>query len=174
MIKNGKIFGKINIIDFTIAVILILAVSGIFLVKTGRFTTSSRMIKAESTIQFDVMIRGQKLSKEESLFKAGEKTFITIRNVPYTALEIVKSQMSPWQTVIPNPKNPSEAIAVTDPSAAYTYNFLVTLKDKATVTPDGPVIGGNKIKIGLPVNLEGYNYKLYGVVSDVRIPKTGK
>ncbi|MFH0703034.1 MAG: DUF4330 domain-containing protein [bacterium] len=171
MIKNGKLFGHINLIDLSIIFVVLLAVTGLTLVKTGRFTTSAQIIKEKSTIEFDVVIRGQKLSKQSALFKPGEKTFITIRNVPYTALEVVKSEITPWQTVIPNPKDLSKALAVDDPTAPHTYNFFVTLKDKALITNDGPVIGGNKIKIGLVVSLEGFDYRLSGIVSGVRIIK---
>ena len=91
--------------------------------------------------------------------------------MPYTKLKIVKSQKTSCQTVIPDPENPAKVIAVNDPSCPYTFNYLVTLKDKATITSDGVVVGGNKIKIGLPVLLEGYNYRLNGIVSDIRIQK---
>lgn len=171
MLKNGKLFGIINIIDLSIILLVLLAISGLVLVKSGRFVTSHQVIQKQGIIEFDIVIRGQKLSKPDKLFLAGQKTFITIRNVPYTALEIIKVIRTPWQTVIPDPKNPSKAISVADPSEPYTYNFLVTVKDKATLTNDGPVIGGNKIKIGLPVNLEGFKYRLYGTVSDVRVIK---
>jgi hypothetical protein len=169
MIKDGKIFGKINIIDFLIILIVTLAIAGVTLVKSGKFATSSKAITKIAPVNFDVVIRGQKLSKDDKIFINGEKTFITIRNVPYTSLIIKKAERTRWQTVIPDPKNPLKAISVDDPSAPYTYNFFVTLEDTATVTGDGPVIGGNKIKIGLPVTLEGYNYRLTGVVSDVRV-----
>ena len=89
--------------------------------------------------------------------------------MPYTKLTIIKSTKTNWQTPMPNPKNLSESIAATDPTTPYTFNFLVTLKDTATITPDGPIIGGNKIKIGLPIELEGYNYKFGGIVSDVKV-----
>jgi len=169
MFKNGKIFGKINIIDFAVVAVIVLAILGVVLVKAGKHVTSAGIIKETGTVEFDVVMRGQKLSKDEDLFTKGDKTFITIRNVPYTSLKIVDCIREPWKTIIPDPKNPSQAIAVTDPTAPYTYNFFVTLEDKAVITPDGPVIGGNKIKIGLPVVLEGYKYRLQGVVSDVRV-----
>lgn len=171
MFKNGKLFGRINFIDLCIVLFVLLAGTGLYLVKSGKFVTSDNMIQKEGPIEFDVVIRGQKLSKDEPIFKDSQKTFITIRNVPYTSLKIVKSDRTPWQTFIPDPKNPSKVIAVTDPTAPYTYNFLVTLRDNATITNDGPVIGGNKIKIGLPVVLEGFKYRFSGIVSDVRVVK---
>jgi len=171
MTKNRKLFGIFNIIDLFIIFIVFLGVLGLYLVKSGKFKTSSGVIKKEAVIEFDTVIRGQKLSQNENLFTPGQKTFITIRNVPYTSLKIVKAEKTNWQTVIPNPKNPSKALAVDDPSEKYTYNFLVTVQDKAFITDDGPVIGGNKIKIGVPVRLEGYSYRVNGVVSAVRINK---
>lgn len=171
MIKNGKLFGVFNIIDLSILFIIIIAVSGLALVKMGKFATSSHLTKKSGVIEFDVISKGVKLSKDENLFKDGDKTFITIRNVPYTSLEIVKAVMTPLQTSMPDPKNSEKAISVTDPSEPYTYSFLVTLRDKATLTDDGPIIGGNKIKIGLTVSLEGFKYRLNGTVSDVRVVK---
>ena len=43
------------------------------------------------------------------------------------------------------------------------------MKDDAIITDDGAVIGGNKIKIGLPIIMEGFKYRINGVVSDVRV-----
>lgn len=169
MIKNGKMFGIINVVDLAIVLVVGLALAGLILVKAGRFTTSGSVIQKQANIEFDVITRGVKLSKDVNLFKKSEKAFITIRNVPYTKLEIVQSEMEKWQTPVYNPVNLNQVIAVEDPTAKHTYNFLVTLKDKATISEDGAVIGGNKIKIGLPVDIEGYKYRLSGVVADVRV-----
>jgi len=169
MFKDGKIFGKINVVDLLVIVFVVLGALGLYLVKSGKFLTSSKVNLGTKEVNFDVMMRGIKLSKDSSILKAGDKTFITIRNIPYTKLTIVKVDKSVWQTPILNVKNPSKAVSVPDPTTPYTYNFLVTLKDTATITADGPVIGGNKIKIGLPLELEGFNYKFGGIVSDVKV-----
>jgi len=171
MIKDGKIFGKFNILDLSIIVIVLLAITGLLLVKTGKFTTSSKVIKKQAMIEFDVVLRGVKLSNDKMIFKTGDKSFITIRNVPYTSLGILNVIRTPLQTVIPDPKDPSRALAVVDSAEPYTYNYTVTLKDKALITDDGPVIGGNKIKIGLIVTLEGADYRLNGLVSGLRVLK---
>ena len=155
MLKDGKLFGKINIIDLLVIVFVVLGLLGIYLVKSGKFLTSSKVNLGTKDVQFDVMMRGIKLSKDSNILKEGEQSFITIRNVPYTKLTILKVIKTNWQTPMPNPKDLSQSIAATDPTTPYTFNFLVTLKDSAIITPDGPVIGGNKIKIGLPIELEG-------------------
>ncbi len=169
MQENKNIFGTLNIIDFALIIVLILAISGIFLVRAGKISTNANIVQEKKEVEFDVILRAKKVSSKEEIFKAGDKSFITIRNVPYTKLEIINVKKTRWQTIIPNPENLEAVIALDDPSAPYTYNFLVTLKDKAAITEDGAVIGGNKIKIGLHVILEGFNYKLNGVVSDIRI-----
>ncbi|MEI8389632.1 MAG: DUF4330 domain-containing protein [bacterium] len=169
MLKDGKLFGKINIIDLLVIVFVVLGLLGIYLVKSGKFLTSSKVNLGTKDVQFDVMMRGIKLSKDSNILKEGEQSFITIRNVPYTKLTILKVIKTNWQTPMPNPKDLSQSIAATDPTTPYTFNFLVTLRDSSIITPDGPVIGGNKIKIGLPIELEGYNYKFGGIVSDVKV-----
>lgn len=60
---------------------------------------------------------------------------------------------------------------VDDLTSPFNYDFLVTLEDDAKITKDGAVVGGNKIKIGLPVTLEGVDYKLNGIVSNITLSK---
>lgn len=169
MLKNGKLFGKINIVDLLIVMFIILGGLGLYLVKSGKFLTSSKVNLGTKEVQFDVLLKGVKLSKNSKIFKAGDLSFITIRNVPYTKLTIVHVEKSATLTAIPDPNNRSKAISVPDPSSPYTYNFIISLKDRAIITPDGPVIGGNKIKIGLPLELEGFNYKVGGTVADIKV-----
>ena len=92
---------------------------------------------------------------------------VAIRNVPYKKLEIVNVKKTHSKVVIFD--GTKKAVAVDDPSMPYLYNYVVTVKDDAIITDDGAVIGGNKIKIGLPIIMEGFKYRINGVVSDVRV-----
>ena len=59
-------------------------------------------------------------------------------------------------------------ITVDDETAPYNYDYLVTVVDSAKITKDGDtVVGGNKVKIGIPITLESAKYKLNGVISNV-------
>ena len=60
-------------------------------------------------------------------------------------------------------------IVVEDESQPDLYDVVVTLTDTAKITKDGAVVGGNKVKLGLPITLEGADYKFTGSVSDIRI-----
>ena len=92
MFKDGKFFGKINLIDIVIILAVLLFLTGIIVVKSGKFITSSNKIKEIKPIEFDVTTRFYDITANRELFKKGEKAFLTIRNVPYTALEIIKAQ----------------------------------------------------------------------------------
>jgi len=98
----------------------------------------------------------------------GEKTFISIRNVPYSDLEITAVKAERKKIVLPLMSNKNVMIAE-DVSQANMYDIIVTLADTAKITKDGAIVGGNKIKMGLPITLEGKDYKFTGTVSALRI-----
>ncbi len=150
-----KLFGALNIVDIVIILAFLTLLPVVFVLNKGSFSPAGKAIQDKKDIEIDVLLEREKISRETEFFIPGEKAFITIRNVPYTKLEIVKYEKT--------------QLSEDEPSYPYGFNFLVTLGDKAAITPDGPVVGGNKIKIGLPVVLEGFDYKLRGVVTDVRI-----
>ena len=99
----------------------------------------------------------------------GEKTFITIRNVPYTELEIVDVKKEAMKEMFFNYDRPEVPYLMNNGAYPHRFQYVVTVRDEAQITQDGAVVGGNKIKIGLPVDLEGFNYRLGGMVSDVKI-----
>lgn len=169
MPNNFKIFGVFNVIDLIIILIVLITLSAIFFVCTGKMVKTPQSDVKTKTVEIDIMFRGEKVSRKGDVFKAGDKTFITIRNVPYTKVDIIKTQTTPELVTIPDPFNPKKAIAVEDPAFPNTYNYIVTISDNAVITKDGVVAGGNKVKIGLPITLEGFDYRLSGLVSDVRI-----
>ena len=148
------------------AVIVVIAIG--VLVYAGKNKFSSSPVEATKKIAFQVMLKGVSITDTQIPFKAGDETFITIRNVPYTKLKIVDVAYQPRKIVLPvnNPQQPF--IVVDDFSQPYQYDFVITLMDEAKITADGAVAGGNKIKIGTPIVLEGYNYRTGGTISNVQ------
>ena len=150
---------KINIVDIIIVLGVIIALAvGIFTSKHYRQTADNQ-----------VFLRGVTVTGEEFPIKANDKTFITIRNVPYTELNVVKVDSDSRKIVLPSLKTKEQYILIKDPAQPSIYDAVVTISDTAKITKDGAVVGGNKIKIGLPVTLEGKNYKFNGTISDVRV-----
>lgn len=144
-----------------VLIVLILATLGVnkFLFKTP--------VLEERDVYFSVFFRGVTLTDNQVPFKKGEKTFITIRNVPYTKLMITDVKFDPRRILLATDKRGNYQ-PVVDISEPCLYDFIVTVKDRAKLTDDGAVIGGNKVKIGIPVILEGKRYKLTGVISNVQ------
>ena len=156
---------KISLVDLIILSGVIIALFvGVFTAKHFR-QTADKQIEATSPIAFQVFLRGVTVTGQNFPIVKGEKTFITIRNVPYTELEILEVNSQTRKTFAPN----SKATIIDDPAQPALYDAVVTIKDIAKITKDGAVVGGNKIKMGLPVVLEGETYKFGGTISDVRV-----
>ncbi len=171
MEKLKELLKEVNTTDWIIVggILLALIVGGLTFAHFRQ--TADKQIEATATIGFQVFLRGVTLTTNESPILPNTETFITIRNVPYTNLKVADVRIDSKKTVMPNPRGGKDPfIIVDDFSQAFLYDMVVTIiVDKAKITKDGAVIGGNKIKIGLPVTLEGPSYKLNGTVSDVRI-----
>lgn len=172
MEKLTEIFKKFKPVDLIIIAGVILALLvGFFTYKNFR-QTASKQIEATSKITFQVFVRGVTLTGNEIPMRANDKTFISIRNVPYTDLDIVDVKADRKKIVLPI-LNSKKVMVVEDVSQANMYDITVTLKDTAKITKDGAVVGGNKIKMGLPITLEGKDYKFNGTVSDLKVmPET--
>ena len=160
-----KIFKKLSPIDLIIVFAVVIAlIVGVLTAKNFR-QTADKQIEATSNITFQVFLRGVTFTGEDFPVKVNDKTFITIRNVPYTELDVINVISQPRKTIAPTTKN----TLVLDPSQPNVFDAVITIKDEAKITKDGAVVGGNKIKMGLPVTLEGKFYKFNGTISDVRV-----
>lgn len=162
---------KIGIIDVVILLIIVLTlIVGFFTYKHFR-QTADKQIESTAKIGFQVFLRGVTITSGVNPIKPGDDTFISIRNVPYTNLKVVDVRADAKKILMPNPAKNPPFIIVDDYSQLYMYDIIVTIVDTAKITKDGAVVGGNKIKIGLPITLEGKDYKFNGTVSNVQIMK---
>ena len=159
-----NIFKKLRITDYIIIllILVLVAVGGFAVFKKKNF--SNLPVEKEVTIHFDVFFRGVTMSTPELPFKPGDDAFITIRNVPYTKLKIVACDAQERMTYVNTPKGTTVMPDVAMPNLV---DCIVKLEDKAKKTADGYVAGGNKIKMGIPVVIEGEKYKFQGSVSNV-------
>lgn len=156
---------RISFIDLIIIIGVVIAMFvGLFTVKHFR-QTADKQIESTSPIVFQVFLRGVTVTGTEFPVKVNDKTFITIRNVPYTELVVSEVNYQPRKTFSPIVKS----AVVDDPSQPALFDAVVTVKDTAKITKDGAVVGGNKIKMGLPITIEGGSYRFNGTISDVKI-----
>lgn len=161
---------KLRLFDYLVLVIIIAALIVGFVTFKGKRATSSNQIEATTNIEVEIFIKGATVTGDENIFKKDEETFITIRNVPYTKLKIKDAKYNRRKTIIPSINSKKPYIVVNDETTPYQYDYLVKVVDSAKITKEGDaVLGGNKVKIGLPITLEGAKYKLNGIISNITV-----
>jgi len=157
---------QINFFDYGLLVVILLAGIGFGLARSG-LAGVNQAIEGVSKVAIDVYITGLK-TRDLDLFKVGEKASITVRNVPLQPpMTIVQVTHNPKQVAFLSTDG-KKAVAYPDPANAIAHDFLVTVVDEAERTKDGFVVRGQKIKVGNPIELEGFKYRAQGVVVDVR------
>lgn len=161
---QGRLFGKINLVDGVISLAIILGVLGVLLVQSGWHVTSGQVVQGESDILISVQIP-RLTTLDKNLFKPGAKTAITIRNQPRGDVLVESVKSTPSR--VPFLDGAGKPVAVPDVSQTNSYDYILKLKDHAKVTADGYVAEGVKVKIGLPIELEGFKYRVYGKIVNV-------
>lgn len=157
------------LVDVIIVLIMAAALVAGYLTFNHFRQTADKKIEKTSKIAFQVFLRGVTLTGNENPIKVGDTTFISIRNVPYTDLKVVDSKIDTKKVLISTPGAKTPITMVQDYSQMFMYDIIVTVVDDAKITKDGAVVGGNKIKMGLPITLEGKDYKFNGPVSNIVI-----
>lgn len=163
--SRGKLFGLVNVLDALIVTTVVVGVVGVVAVKSG-YSSVDRIAQRTGPAEIDLMIKAT--IKDLSMFKVGDKAFITIRNQPYDKVDIVAVSAKRQQTMIPI-NDGKDVRLFQDPTSPYASEVLLTLRDEGMETEDGIVWGGQKLKLGVPIEVEGYKYRLKGSVIDVRM-----
>ena len=169
--SKGRLFGKINILDFGAVLVILLVIFGIFFLPGG----SGSVAQVGSTtkpVEVDLIVRGLNVRDPQGLFNQGltkgGKTNIIIRNQPHGSIAIKSVQPLPRTLMVPQPNGSLKELPDTR-SNSFSTDMLLTLEGKAQITDNGPVIGPSKLKIGVPIELDGFNYNFNATVIDVRI-----
>ena len=169
--SKGRLFGKINLLDLGAALVTLLVIfviSSSILSSLGVAQVGEKIVP----IEVDLVVRGLNVRDPEQLFnngfKKGGKTNVIIRNQPYGQIEIKSVQQLPRTINIPQPDGTVKELP--DPkSNNFSTDLILTLDGKAQLTDNGPVLGNSKVKIGMPFELEGFNYNFNATVIDIRL-----
>ena len=160
-----KLFGRFNAFDCACALVLGLCALGFGLARAGHAGVNQAINKTEK-IDIDLYFTGVK-TKDLDLFKPGDPASLTIRNVPVQPpMTITAVQHQPKQIAFLSPDG-KKALSFADPASPMANDFEVTVNDTADVTNDGYVVRGNKLKVGNTIELEGFKYRIQGVVCDI-------
>jgi hypothetical protein len=168
--SKGRLFGKLSILDLGAALVILLVIVGIFFFP-GTSGSVAQVGVTTKPIEVDLVVRGLNVRDPQQIFseglKEGGKTNIIIRNQPYGQIEVKSVRQLPRTLLVPQPDGSIREMS--DPRAnQFSTDMLLTLNGRAQVTSTGPVLGNSKLKIGMPVELEGFNYNFNATVIDVR------
>lgn len=167
---QGRIFGKFSILDLGAALVILLVIVGIFFFP-GTSGSLAQVGVPTKPVEVDVVVRGLSIRQPQNLlkeFQTKKKTNVIIRNQPYGQVDVKAVRELARTIVIPQPDGTAKAVA--DPRQDnFSTDMLITLTGKAQITKNGPVLGNSKLKVGTPVELEGFDYNFNASVIDVRV-----
>lgn len=168
--SQGRLFGKVSILDLGAAIVILLVIVGLLLVPgTGSVAQISGSVKP---IEVDLIARGLSTSNPQALIEdlqETKKTTLVIRNQPYGQVDVKNVRLMPRSIIVPQPDGTPKIFPDPRPELNFSTDLLITIGGKAQITEDGPVLGNNKIKVGSVVQLEGKLYDFNASVVDVRI-----
>ena len=154
-------------IDVVAAVVALAALGGV--IWSPKLSNAvAKATGAVKPVQVSVDVRHLVSADPEELLNAAREEAalnIVIRNQPAGRVTLVSVDdvTNPLVAV-----QPDGSIVVADaPSTALPRHARFVIEASAEIKPSGVVIGGTKLKVGVPVELEGRLYRLNGVVSGV-------
>jgi hypothetical protein len=170
--SKGRLFGKINLLDLGAALVILLVIVGIFIFP-GTSGSVAQVGAKTVPVEVDLLVRGLNVRDPQQLFKEGfakgGKTNVIIRNQPYGQIGIKSVRQLERTLTIGQPDGSVKELPDPRKENNFSTDFILTLEGKATVTKDGPVLGNSKVKIGMPFELEGFNYNFNASVIDIRL-----
>lgn len=167
--RQGRLFGKISILDLGAALVIMAAVIGILYIPAGS-GSSSLLGSSNGTAEVDVLVRGLNILSPDRLresFKPGNKLSFLIRNQPAGSVEIKNVRQLERLMVVTMPDGSAKTVKDPRPDS-FSMDMLITVAGQGQATEGGLTLGGTKVKIGTAVEIDQKNYNFSASVIDVR------
>ncbi len=168
--SQGKLFGKISLLDLGAAAVIFMVIVGIFVLPGSSGKSIVAQANARS-IELTALVRGLSVQDPQVIlneFQTVKKSDIVIRNQPAGSVDILRVEELPRNLAIPQPDGSVKSLPDPRPESAYSRDMLMTLRGKGDVTSSGVVLGGQKIKIGTVLELEGKSYSFNASVINIQ------
>lgn len=169
--SQGRLFGKLSILDIGAGLVILLVVIGIFFLP-GKTGSVAQIGVTTKPVEMDVLVRGLSVRNPNGLikeFEKNKKANIIIRNQPHGEVEVTAVKRLVDELAVPQPDGTLKVLPDPRVEDSYRLNMILTIAGKATMTETGPVLGNNKLKIGTSVELDGPLYNFNGSVIEVRV-----
>ena len=171
--SRGRLFGKISILDLGAALVIVMVIVGIFLVPGPSGSVAQISGDEPQPVEVEVLVRGLNVGNFDQLSQdfAQSPAKIVIRNQPAGEVKVKSFQKLPRTTAVSQPDGSVKALPDPRPEVDFIKDMIITLEGKAQMTSDGAVLGGQKIKIGTVIELDGPTYNFNCSIMDVRFEK---
>ena len=162
---------SLSVVDAA-AVLVVVAAAGVVLWSPKLSNTVAKATGALKPVEVMVDVRNTSAADPDGLVRealdAGRTTLV-IRNQPAGTAELVRVDDIRRRLTAVQPDG--RVVVADDPNKDFygMLNARFVLKGDATVSPSGVVMAGTKLKVGIPVELEGRTYRVNGTVSGVTI-----
>lgn len=166
--RQGRLFGKLSILDLGAILVILFVVAGIFL-SPGR-SGAIRGQESPQAVETDIIVRGLNVLKPESLlteFSPGSKLSFVIRNQPAGQVDIKSVRRIDRTLSVTQPDGSLKVMKDPKPDS-FSMDMIVTVTGKGQKTKDGLVLGNTKMKIGSTVEVDQLNYNFNATVIDIR------
>jgi hypothetical protein len=172
--SQGRLFGKLSLIDAGAGAIIAMVLGGLAMVagdislvpgKSG----AAKGPEAGKEVEVDVIVMGIKSTQDvKELIKVGDKVDVIIRNEPAGSVAISKLQILPRDITVPQPDGSVKALPDPRFESRFFNSMIMTLKGNAKIAEDGVVFGNKKVKIGTTLELDSKEYNFNSSVIQVR------
>ena len=161
----------LSVLDTTAGLIALVAVGGV-LWSPKLSNTFAKANGSVKSVQIMVDVRRVSAADPEALVQkalASGRANIIIRNQPAGSVKLIR--VDDINRVLVAVQPDGSVVTAPDPNRATvgTLNARFVLKGDATVSKSGVVLAGTKLKVGIPVELEGELYRLNGTVSGLKV-----
>lgn len=153
--EKGKIFGLVNIVDFIIILVVLLAAGGAYY----KFSNKTEQAKPVS-VEFQVMIPHIRPELAQAI-KVGDKM---VQGNSYTGVTVKDVQIKPGYSV--NVDARGQRVESTEPflKDVYVTNTGTTTLTSATIT-----MGGQDIRVGKDYYVKSRDYELKGTIIKMEV-----
>ncbi|MEO0853193.1 MAG: DUF4330 domain-containing protein, partial [Cyanobacteria bacterium J06648_11] len=164
--RQGRLFGKVSVLDLGALAVVLVAIFAVFLFPNDPSAGIPLPGTSRTTepVEVDMVVRGIS-TRSTDIFKAGEKANVIIRNQPYGQVEIVNVEDVTRRVPVVFPDGTLERVEGED---EYRADVVLTIGGQARVTNDSIILGNTPVKVGVPLEVETFDYLLRGSVMNVR------
>ncbi len=161
MFKDGKIFGKINIIDFTVVVVVVLLIACAFL-KFSKFDKKSDDTTLSQTIEYKMIVKGIRnytldaFEVGDGVYDSQSKVGIgTIKNIETTLSDSYENLITGEVELLENP---------------YRYDVVFTIETDGVVTSEAYYANKSiELKVNSTKAIETKYAKTTGTITDITL-----